>query len=238
MLDFDKYATIVIKRIEGGYFHPDMYKKDPGFFAGRGDKYNEARAKAYSQSGETMFGQDRAKGAQDFPEFWAIIDQYYKPYHDNLTYWNEKGGTLRTGKKSNIPSEVGTKLINLLLPQKKAEFNKYFNLNVKTEKLKNLILNDPGLFFQFVYATWNGAGRMQRFANVVETAWKNGTRNAAKLQKLVQQERVKIYGANNEVQSKTVPKIVAELGGSGGGNTKWLWLLAGGVAMYFILKRK
>ena len=51
--DKDKFLKVtseVIKRLEGGYFHPDMRTKNP-------DKFG-----AYHRSGETMYGLDRHAG--------------------------------------------------------------------------------------------------------------------------------------------------------------------------------
>ena len=242
-MTFQDIVTLIINKLEGGYFHPDMYKKDPGFFAGRGDKYNATIDKAYSQSGETMYGFDRVAGGNlnkkaPMVEFWKLIDQYYTPHHADLAWWGEKGGTFRTGKASGVPASVGTKLRQLAGQTMQEQFNNLASQHL-TAETKKLILSDPRLMLQFIYGCWNGSGRFKKFAEVVNTAYKAGTRDPGKLAELVQKKRVEIYGSANTVQAKNVPALMASLapGTSGGKIGIVLLAIAAVVGAIFIFKR-
>ena len=47
---FKKAVQIIIDKLEGGYFHPNMYVNNPGRFS------------MYGKSGETLYGLDRHAG--------------------------------------------------------------------------------------------------------------------------------------------------------------------------------
>lgn len=242
-IDYNKYGTLIIDNLEGGYFHPDMYAKDPGFFSGRGEKYNATIDKAYKQSGETMFGFDRKAGGElntraPMVKFWKLIDQYYTPHHAETTWWSEKGGKFRNGKASGIPSTVGTQL-RQYAAQTMGEQYESLAKRYLTAEAKKIIESDPGLILQFFYACWNGSGRFKKFAEVVNNAIKKGTKDPGKLQDLVQAKRVEIYTAANHVQSKNVPALVNKVGGAtGGGFPKWIIAAGVGAILLFIFLRK
>lgn len=214
-MDITKYGNLIIDRLEGGYFHPDMYAKDPGFFSGRGDKYNATIDKAYKNSGETMFGFDRKNGGNlnkkaSMVEFWKLVDQYYTSHHGDLNWWGEKGGKFRTGKASGVPSSVGDRLRQLAVATMAEQLNTLANSYLKPEA-KKVVFNDPRLFVQFLYACWNGPGNFQKFAEVMNKAYAAGTRDPGKLADLIQAKRVEIFGTKNTVQAQLVPKLIEEV---------------------------
>ena len=241
-MDVKKYGNLIIDRLEGGYFHPDMYKKDPGFFAGRGDKYNATIDKAYKNSGETMFGFDRKAGGNlnktaTMVEFWKLVDQYYKTHHADLTWWGEKGGKFRTGKASGVPASVGTRLRELAIATMQKQLDSLANSYLKPEA-KKIVFSDPRLFVQFLYACWNGSGNFKKFADVMNAAYAKGTRDPDKLETLIQAKRVEIFGTKNTVQAKLVPQLIAEVAPSGSNKGMLLLFAALAVGAAFLIFKK
>lgn len=241
MQNFTYYINVILDNLEGGYFHPEMYAKDPGRFAGRGENYNATIDKAYKNSGETMLGFDRKNGGElntraAMVKFWQLIDEYYSEHHGDLTWWGEKDGKFRSGKASPVPAAVGRKLREYAVETMLDEYNRLAGLFL-SQKSRKIIEKDPGLLLQFLYACWNGSGRFQAFAKVVNDAISAGTTDPGTLQQLVQAKRVSIYGSANTVQSVTVPRLVEEVSAHRRGFP--LWLLPLGLAAIFLyLKNK
>lgn len=141
--NFIKATDLIIKNLEGGYFHPQM------MLDGR-LKYNPILA----SSGETMFGIDRKNGAQlkssqYWAPFWAEID---KAGAKTKWKWNYRGGPLET-KLQNLAGLIMLPWFNYL-------FNKYLS-----QTSQAIIVNDPALRLHFSYAAWNGEGWFKRFAD-------------------------------------------------------------------------
>lgn len=230
-MDVLTIGNLIIDNLEGGYYHPDMYQSNPDFFTP-----TASIGAAYARSGETMFGFDRVNGGSlnqkpKMVEFWAIIDANYTPHHGDLKWWNEMAGYFRTGKPSGIPLDVQKNLRRLASEQMAEQLNYYASLYLDPAAYQ-VVLKDPRLLLQFLYACWNGPGNFKKFAEVINKAYGEGTRKANALYDLVQAKRVQILPAN----AAAVDALANTLSNP---NSKIWWLLAiaGGLVAYHILKR-
>ena len=231
--------------VEGGYYHPDMYKTNPRLFSYVNGQYNEQVSKAYAQSGETMFGLDRKAGAPLTTQgaaqeaFWRLVDQYYTKHHADTSYW----GDMANGKKADIPASVGQQLRKYGGEIILSILATYTNTYLKDATVKNTIYNYPPLLLQFLYAAWNGPVFFSKLANVVKNAIANGTTDPAQIYSLVSQYR-RNYSSQFAIGADKLDTIVAKyLGGlptkvtkeDGSSGGWWKWLLAG-VAVFGLVK--
>ena len=132
---FKQITALVIKNLEGGYYHPNMLKD------------GRVKDSRYSASGETMFGIDRKQGGtiNTTPaglKFWSLIDGANAR---NTWKWNYKGG------------DMAPILMDLTAQMMKPQFDSLLN-TYATEATKKAIENDDRLLFNFIYAAWNGPG--------------------------------------------------------------------------------
>jgi hypothetical protein len=178
--DFFKIVGVIIDNLEGGYYHPQMFKDG---------RLNASNSSAYSTSGETMFGLDRTAGHSLFystprpknnvtedialiesnayqyissyaAEFWGAMD---KANAKNTWKWNYKGGDLYASLKlltGQIMKPYCDSLVNQYLSQNKA-----------------IVESDARLAFHFAYACWNGAGWFKKFASDINKAIAAGKTN-------------------------------------------------------------
>lgn len=175
---FDYVTGVVIDKLEGGYYHPDMRTRNPSKFS------------RYGSSGETMFGLDRHAGHDlyyssprkssdvqtnlkyitsgsykykndDAKEFWTTIDK-----QNARTNWDwlYKGG--------NLYPKLKKLAAGIMFPQYNYLANKYLSA-----KSRELVESDPRLLFHFIYACWNGSGWFQRFAVKINKAVSDGITN-------------------------------------------------------------
>lgn len=134
----------IIKGIEGGYYHPSM------------------NLEAMGDSGETMYGIDRKHGPESKTgpgiEFWSLIDQDKAKNPKCYVYLYDP---LNSKNCQNL--QLGNKLVEL---STKMMLEQYRNLQNKflSQKEREIIDNNYGLSFQFFYATFNGSGYFQKFA--------------------------------------------------------------------------
>lgn len=143
-VSFDKFkqvTSLVIDKMEGGYYHPDMLKKNPKKFKG------------YEKSGETMFGIDRKTGGsinetEAGKNFWRTIDNANARKNWD---WLYTGGELK-------PILFGY-AAQMMFPQYNRLSNRYLS-----SKSQEIINSDNRLLFNFIYATWNGEGWFKKFA--------------------------------------------------------------------------
>lgn len=224
MITKEKIIYLIIDNIEGGYYHPEMKPLLKG-----GEEMKD--------SGETMYGIDRKAGAPLYTvgtpqavQFWQIIDNNFSSHHSDTSYYNDKAD----GKKK-IPAAVGNQLKPLAAAIIISGFEK--NLRFLSEGAKKMVLNNPRLLLQFIYATYNGSGYFQTFANVMNAAYSNGERSAIAFWNLIQNKR-RSYGG---LYAKGANKLDALLdkvedGGSSGG-TGWLWWLLAGVGTFFLISK-
>tara|TARA_R110000868_G_scaffold384776_3_gene652396 strand:- start:916 stop:1683 length:768 start_codon:yes stop_codon:yes gene_type:complete len=194
-LDKDKFKSVtklVIDKLEGGYFHPNMRTANPKKFG------------SYHRSGETMFGLDRHAGhglyystprksddvlsnlkniesgvytykTPESKEFWTTID---KANAKNNWKWLYRGGSLEN-KLKDLTAEI-------MLPS--YERNAVNYLDAKT---REIVETDNRLLFHFIYASWNGSGWFKKFASDMNKAVKSGTTDTNKLAQIALNSRTK-----------------------------------------------
>lgn len=231
----NELVNYIIKHIEGGYYHPDMKPYLPN-----GDRM--------ADSGETMFGIDR-KGGSDLintapgQKFWQIIDNNYKNHHADKAFYNDKADGRR------IPAGVGAQLRELAANMMFSRYNRYSQQFLSPEA-RQAIASDPRLQLQFLYACWNGQGNFQLFANVMNRAFENGTRDVGTLYNAINSTRRNMPNA-----SETKKQLFAEgankldyickqyLGGipAAAGNNKkniWPWIIGAAALWLFFSNNK
>lgn len=220
MITHEQIVNLIIDNIEGGYYHPDMKPYLKG-----GDEMKD--------SGETMYGIDRKNGAPLYTvgtpqaiEFWQIIDNNFGSHHADPSYYNDKAD----GKKK-IPAAVGNQLRPLAAAIIKSGFER--NLKFLSEGAKKMVLNNPRLLLQFIYATYNGSGFFQTFANVMNAAYANGERSAKAFWNLIQDKR-RSYGGQYAKGADKLDGLLnkVETGGSG---SSWFWWLLAGVGAFVLI---
>ena len=194
-VDKDKFKTVtklVIDKLEGGYFHPNMRTANPKKFG------------AYHRSGETMFGLDRHAGhglyystsrksddvlsnlkniesgvytykSLEAKEFWTTIDTANAK---NNWQWLYRGGGLEN-KLKDLTAEI-------MLPSYERNAKNY--LDAKT---REIVEKDNRLLFHFIYASWNGSGWFQKFATDMNKAVSSGITEADKLSQVALDSRLK-----------------------------------------------
>jgi len=152
--DFEKVTNQIIDQLEGGYYHPDMLKD------------GRVKDSRYRNSGETMFGIDRKAGgslendSSAGKEFWRLIDAQNARKNWKHEYMLKDNPAL-SKKLRKLVSQIMEPLF--IQNQKK--------LSPEARKLVN---SDPRLYYNFAYATWNGPGWFQRFANQFNEEVKKG----------------------------------------------------------------
>lgn len=168
---FTKITAIVIDKLEGGYYHPNMNSA-----TGKLKKHYPA----LDSSGETMFGIDRLNGKGSLAnnpawnKFWGMIDTA-----GASTAWdyNYTGGTLK--------DELTQLTIEIMAPHFVKLSNSYLKNNWK------IVFSDNRLIFHFAYASWNGAGWFKKFANDIDKAIKSGNSNLDFLAQVALDSRLK-----------------------------------------------
>lgn len=210
---------LIIDNIEGGYYHPDM-------------KSRLTNGDALGNSGETMYGIDRVNGAPLFAngtpqavQFWQIVDTNFGSHHADTAYYND----MADGRKKT-PASVGAQLKPLAAAMIINAFEK--NAQYLSEGAREIVFNNPRLLLQFLYATYNGSGNFQTFANVVNAAYSNGERSAMAFWNLVQDAR-RNKGGLFAVGADRLDAIAATMPS---GNSWIWWLLGGGLAVLLISK--
>jgi hypothetical protein len=148
----------VIDNFEGGYWNYWQCKNHP---------WNSM----YRKYGETMFGLDRKAGnienlGPEGREFFQVIDnEKSRLGMDNFckkwTY-NYRGGELEERLK-----DLASKLMF-------GQYQKNMSNYVKDPETKRRIEGNDGLLLHMAYATWNGPGYFQKFAQKLEAAVKEG----------------------------------------------------------------
>jgi hypothetical protein len=154
--DFGKAVDKIIDNFEGGYYHPDMLKDG---------RIKDSR---YGGSGETMFGMDRQAGKQELTsagkEFWNIIDKENARSNWKYNYMLKDNPTL-SGRLKGL-------IVQIMEPL----FNQYMEKYLTPES-REIVKNNPKLFFNFVYATYNGPGWFDKFAKIINNEVANGNTN-------------------------------------------------------------
>ncbi len=164
---YRKIVSIIIDKLEGGYYHPDMLQD------------GRVKDQRYSNSGETMFGIDRKAGGSlnTSPaglQFWSVIDNA----NARKTWpWNYKGGSLGP-KLAELTAEI-------MYPEYEIYAGKYLS-----PAAKQIVDSDDRLLFNFIYATWNGPGEFQKFSNDFNASVASGVTNPDELVNVAISSRV------------------------------------------------
>ena len=168
--DINNAIKQVIDNLEGGYFHPNMLKD------------GRVKDTRYNTSGETMFGIDRQNSSaritnsQPGKKFWSIIDS-----NNAANNWIH----------NFIPKDpTKTQLLNLAIEAIKIDFNYLIKYYVKNPNVKQLILSDGRLLFNFIYASYNGEGWFDRFVKLITDKYTSGITSSDKLVKIFVDARI------------------------------------------------
>jgi len=149
---FDKATKSVIDSLEGAYVNPSRLT-------------NKRERRAFSKSGETMFGIDRKTGGKlntsdAGMKFWELIDANKKKNPEKWVRYYD-GGEIK-GQLQSLASQI-----------MEPEFERLFKVHFSPQE-QQIIKSDPKLFFHFAYATWNGPGWFRKFANSIKREIRQG----------------------------------------------------------------
>lgn len=186
MIDKDKFVEVtkrVIKELEGGYFHPYMFRD------GR-LTWNDL----YKWSGETMFGLDRHAGhglyysspritsdvTANIPHIESGRYQYRTP--EAREFWNviDAAGARKNWRWNYKGGQLEERLTNLAAKIIYDPFIRYSEKYLSPEARK-IVASDPRLVFHFAYAVWNGEGRFQQYAQQLNAWIASGVKNPTEL---------------------------------------------------------
>jgi peptidoglycan hydrolase-like protein with peptidoglycan-binding domain len=183
--DWQGMVNLVIDKLEGGYYHPDML--------------NDGRVKdsRYGASGETMFGLDRRAGKNESTaegrEFWAYVDSLNARSNWKWNYM----------AKDN--RELGSKLRVLAGNYIKPLYAQFMKSYMSSEAAA-IVNNYAPLTFNFIYATWNGPGWFERFSKPLNKSVASGNTDPKSLNDLINQVRA---GSGNSLISQGAPKVAS-----------------------------
>jgi hypothetical protein len=129
-------------------------------------------------SGETLWGLDRLNHEGPFDNaFWTLIDTI----KNTPKKWNSA-----YPKPENVSSQVYEAYSKII----KKDYDNFSRQYIKNETLKNLIESDGRLFFNMIYAVYNGAAWFKGFAKILQENYDNGINTAEGLLKIFVDERV------------------------------------------------
>lgn len=183
--DFDKMMNVIIEKLEGGYYHPDMLSD------------GRIKDKRFGNSGETLFGIDRKAGnwesrSSKGREFFAILDSVNARKNWNYNYM---GGSYRPQLQ-----KLATEMIK----------DDYISNSKKylSKESQSIVNSNPKLTFNFIYATYNGPGWFQRFAKLINQLVESGTTDPDTLSKSLIDRRK--YSENSLIAQtgRKIEKIV------------------------------
>lgn len=186
--DVNDMAKLVIDKLEGGYYHPDML---------RDGRVKDSR---YGHSGETMFGMDRKNGgdinsSSAGRQFWSLIDNANAK---STWKWNYGGG--------NIRPQLLQLASQMIIPQ----YNKYFNKYLSPQS-QQIVKSDKGLTFNFLYGTWNGEGWFKKFAHKINDAVSQGITVPKTLEKIALDARSQSGNSLISQQTNQIGSIMNNL---------------------------
>lgn len=193
---FIAITKIVIDKLEGGYYHPNMLKdgrvKDPKglFSAGPGRV----------ASGETMFGIDRVNGGSinttpAGTAFWRKIDASGAA---NTWAYNYRGGSLM--------EELKILAAKVMYPEYLNDSKKYLSTEAQS-----IVNSDNRLIFHFSYASWNGPGWFKRFAKPINEAVAKGTKNPNDLLEIALKSRIQSGNPLIETTGNKIAEFINDL---------------------------
>ncbi len=150
-VDFSTLANVIIDKLEGGYYHPNMLRD------------GRIRDRRYGASGETLYGMDRKHGTAftNTPEgikFWETIDRLDAK---NKWEWNSMGG--------QYEGQLKKLAVNMIKPK----YNEFLSRYVKDKNIIDLINSNAGICINFIYAVWNGDKYFKDMANIIVRDYNN-----------------------------------------------------------------
>jgi hypothetical protein len=158
--NFRSAVDKIIDNFEGGYYHPDMLKD------------GRVRDSRYGGSGETMFGMDRQAGKQENTsagrEFWSLIDNENARKNWRHNYMLED--------KPAMASKLKDLIVQIMEPLFIKNMDRFL-----TPEAKEIVKNNPKLYFNFAYATYNGEGWFEKFAKIINSEVAKGNTNPESL---------------------------------------------------------
>jgi hypothetical protein len=154
-VDFSTLANVIIDKLEGGYYHPNMLRD------------GRIRDRRYGASGETLYGMDRKHGTAftNTPEgikFWETIDRLDAK---NKWEWNSMGG--------QYEGQLKKLAVNMIKPK----YNEFLSRYVKDKNIIDLINSNAGLCINFIYAVWNGDKYFKDMANIIVRDYNNNIKD-------------------------------------------------------------
>ena len=129
----------------------------------------------YKDSKETMLGIDRGHKNSTATEkkFWALVDANKKTWSYN-----------------HIPPDpLKTQLIDAVIAIMKPDYEKLRNTYLDKEVIA-LILSDGRLFYNMVYAVWNGPAYFKGYSNILNNSYKHGYKTSEQLLDVFLKERI------------------------------------------------
>lgn len=160
MNTFAQAAKAVISNLEGGYYNG----------GGNGDP-------RYNTSGETMFGIDRLRNGNCGPctRFWGIMDS-----NNARTKW----------PWLYVPKDpIKTQLFDLVVEIQKPNYSKW-SKSYLDKDVQTLVESDGRLYYNMVYASWNGIGWFKGFATLLNNAYYRGFKTSDALLDVITKERI------------------------------------------------
>ena len=167
--DWEGVVNLIIDKLEGGYYHPDM------LLDGR------VKDGRFGNSGETMYGLDRKAGNIEATgaagrEFWSLIDAENARSNWKHNYMLKDNPTLDKQLR-RLAAEI---MKPLFIRNSKAYLS---------PESAEIISKDAALTFNFGYATWNGPGWFQKFAKVMNDEVASGNKDPKSLLQAVLSRR-------------------------------------------------
>ena len=160
MNTFAEAVKAVIVNLEGGYYNG----------GGNGDP-------RYNTSGETMFGIDRLRNGNcdACKRFWKVMDD-----NNARTNW----------PWLYVPKDpIKSNLFNLTVEIQKPNYEKWSKAYLDP-KVRALVESDGRLYYNMVYASWNGSGWFKGFGALLNNAYARGYKTSESLLEVITQERI------------------------------------------------
>ena len=129
-----------------------------------------------ANSGETLWGLDRKNHTGTYDTaFWQLVDREDKSRWNNNTYPKPKDKPVLYDSYKTII---------------KADYDSFKKLYLKNTEIANLIESDGRLYFNMIYAVYNGQGWFKGFSKVLEDAYLSGKTTSDALVEEIVNERV------------------------------------------------
>ena len=175
---FTEILNVIIDNLEGSYVSP----KDIS-------KMSEKDKKSFSNSSETLWGMDRgfSGSSTNDKKFWDYINKADK------SKWNSK-----YPKPANE-----TELFDLYVKIIEARYKSF--VKNKNQALNSVIENDARLYFNMIYAVFNGSGWFNGFYQILELNFNSGNSSPDALLSAVVNER--LIGGSNAYKFGTGKKL-------------------------------